>query len=72
MLTYGGLVQTALSAADTAAADYGWQLEVIDLRSLSPLDFDAVAASVRKTGRAVVLHEGARALRLRSRTRGAY
>ena len=62
VLTYGGLVQTALRAADIAAADHGWQLEVIDLRSLSPLDFDAVAASVRKTGRAVVLHEGARTL----------
>src|SRR5246500_4443026 len=62
VLTYGGLVQTALRAADVAAAENHWQLEVIDLRSLSPLDFDTVAASVRKTGRAVVLHEGARTL----------
>jgi 2-oxoisovalerate dehydrogenase E1 component beta subunit len=58
VLTYGGLVGTALSAADIADYD----LEVIDLRSLSPLDFDTVAASVRKTGRAVVLHEGPRTL----------
>ena len=62
VLTYGGLVQTALAAADLAADQYGWNLEVVDLRSLNPLDFDTVAASVRKTGRAVVIHEGARTL----------
>ena len=62
VLTYGGLVQTALAAADLAADHYGWNLEVVDLRSLNPLDFDTVAASVRKTGRAVVVHEGARTL----------
>ena len=62
VLTYGGLVQTALAAADLAAHQYGWNLEVVDLRSLNPLDFDTVAASVRKTGRAVVVHEGARTL----------
>ena len=62
VLTYGGLVQTALAAADLAAEHYGWSLEVVDLRSLNPLDFDTVAASVRKTGRAVVVHEGARTL----------
>ena len=62
VLTYGGLVQTALAAADLAADQYGWNLEVVDLRSLNPLDFDTVAASVRKTGRAVVMHEGARTL----------
>jgi pyruvate dehydrogenase E1 component beta subunit len=62
VLTYGGLVQTALSAADVAAAHRDWQLEVVDLRSLNPLDFDTVAASVAKTGRAVVMHEGARTL----------
>lgn len=62
VLTYGPLVATALSAADTAAAQHGWSLEVVDLRSLNPLDFDTVAASVRKTGRAVVMHEGPRTL----------
>jgi 2-oxoisovalerate dehydrogenase E1 component beta subunit len=62
VITYGGLVQTALRAAETAAVDYDWDLEVIDLRSLSPLDFDTIAASVRKTGRVVVLHEGPRTL----------
>jgi pyruvate dehydrogenase E1 component beta subunit len=58
VLTYGGLVGTALNAAEIADA----HVEVVDLRSLSPLDFDTVAASVRKTGRAVVMHEGPRTL----------
>src|SRR6201993_2599576 len=62
VLTYGGLVTTALATADLAVAQHGWQLEVVDLRSLNPLDFETVAASVRKTGRAVVMHEGARTL----------
>ncbi len=58
VITYGSLVPTALSAAETCPAD----LEVLDLRSLNPLDFDTVAASVRRTGRAVVMHEGPRTL----------
>jgi 2-oxoisovalerate dehydrogenase E1 component beta subunit len=60
VITYGPLVATALSAAESVADTYG--LEVIDLRSLNPLDFDTVAASVRRTGRAVVMHEGPRTL----------
>lgn len=62
VLTYGGLVDTALSAAELAAEQHGWDLEVIDLRTLNPLDFDTVAASVRRTGHCVVMHEGARTL----------
>lgn len=62
VLTYGGLVDTALSAAGLAAEQQGWDLEVIDLRTLNPLDFDTVADSVRRTGRCVVMHEGARTL----------
>jgi 2-oxoisovalerate dehydrogenase E1 component beta subunit len=62
VLTYGALVATALSAAETAELHHGWSLEVIDLRSLVPLDFDTVAASIRRTGRCVVLHEGPRSL----------
>ncbi|MGV0770298.1 alpha-ketoacid dehydrogenase subunit beta [Mycobacterium syngnathidarum] len=61
LITYGGLVATALNASDLAA-EQGWSLEVVDLRSLNPLDFDTVAASVRRTGRAVVMHEGPRTL----------
>ncbi|MGE2835104.1 alpha-ketoacid dehydrogenase subunit beta [Mycobacterium sp. SMC-4] len=58
VITYGPLVATALNAAEIGSAS----LEVVDLRSLNPLDFDTVAASVRKTGRAVVMHEGPRTL----------
>jgi len=58
LVTYGGLVQLATDAS-LAAADEGVSVEVIDLRSLSPLDLDTVAASVRKTGRLVVTHEAA-------------
>lgn len=59
LITYGAMVSTALQAAE-AAADEGTSLEVIDLRSLSPVDYDSVAASVRKTGRVVVAHEASR------------
>ncbi len=54
--TYGPLVATAVAAAGVAAEE-GVSLEVIDLRSLSPLDFDSVEAAVRRTGRLVVVHE---------------
>lgn len=59
LITYGAMVTTALQAAE-AAEDDGISLEVIDLRSLSPVDYDSVAASVRKTGRVVVAHEASR------------
>ncbi|CAO1652386.1 Putative branched-chain alpha-keto acid dehydrogenase component [Salinibacterium sp. NYA9b] len=58
LVTYGPLVATALDAA-VAAADDGVSIEVVDLRSLSPVDFDTVEASVRKTGRLVITHEAA-------------
>ena len=57
LVTWGGLVGVALDAA-LAAADEGVSIEVIDLRSLSPIDYDTVAASVRATGRIVIAHEG--------------
>jgi pyruvate dehydrogenase E1 component beta subunit len=56
LIAYGGLVATALEAAQ-AGQDEGWDIEVIDLRSLAPFDDDTVASSVRRTGRAVVIHE---------------
>jgi pyruvate dehydrogenase E1 component beta subunit len=56
ILAYGPMVRTALDAA-VAAAEDGRGLEVIDLRTLSPLDMETVYQSVRKTGRAVVVHE---------------
>jgi len=56
VLTYGPLVRTCVEAA-VAARDDGRALEVIDLRSLSPLDLRTIVASVRRTGRCVVVHE---------------
>ncbi|GAA0712491.1 alpha-ketoacid dehydrogenase subunit beta [Dactylosporangium roseum] len=56
LISYGGLVGTALEAAEVAV-DEGWDIEVVDLRSLSPFDDATVTASVRRTGRAVVIHE---------------
>lgn len=56
VIAYGPTVRLALTAAKIAASE-GRSLEVIDLCSLSPLDVDTVHASVRKTGRAVVVHE---------------
>ncbi len=58
LIAYGGMVGTAVEAA-AAAADEGWDVEVVDLRSLSPFDDATVAGSVRRTGRAVVVHEAA-------------
>jgi pyruvate dehydrogenase E1 component beta subunit len=56
MLAYGPMVKTCLEAA-AAAAEEGKDIEVIDLRTLSPLDMGPVHESVRKTGHAVVVHE---------------
>ncbi|MEV4540272.1 alpha-ketoacid dehydrogenase subunit beta [Micromonospora echinaurantiaca] len=56
LLAYGPMVRTCLDAA-TAAAEDGRELEVIDLRTLSPLDLGVVYESVKRTGRAVVVHE---------------
>ena len=56
VLAYGPTVRTALRAAEAAAGE-GRSLEVIDLRTLSPLDLGPVYDSVRRTGRAVVVHE---------------
>ena len=56
LVGYGPTVKTLLSAAQTAATE-GHDLEVIDLRSISPMDVDTVAASVERTGRLVVAHE---------------
>ncbi|MCC3280625.1 alpha-ketoacid dehydrogenase subunit beta [Arthrobacter sp. zg-Y40] len=58
LVAYGPLVPTARDAA-VAASDEGVSVEVIDLRSLAPVDFTTVEASVRKTGRLVITHEAA-------------
>ncbi len=56
LLAYGPMVKTCLDAA-AAAAEEGRLLEVVDLRSLSPLDFQTITASARRTKRVVVVHE---------------
>jgi len=56
VVAYGPMVKVAMDAA-TAATDDGRELEVIDLRSLSPLDMEPVYESVRRTGHLVVVHE---------------
>jgi 2-oxoisovalerate dehydrogenase E1 component beta subunit len=56
LVAYGPLVKTALDAA-VAASDEGISVEVVDLRSLSPVDYATLEASVRKTGRLVIAHE---------------
>jgi 2-oxoisovalerate dehydrogenase E1 component beta subunit len=56
MITYGSMVKTALRAAETAA-DEGVSIEVIDARSLAPLDLAPMATSLEKTGRLVVVQE---------------
>jgi pyruvate/2-oxoglutarate/acetoin dehydrogenase E1 component len=57
LITYGATLFKTLTAADTLAAD-GINAEVIDLRTLRPLDADTILASVRKTRRVVVVDEG--------------
>jgi pyruvate dehydrogenase E1 component beta subunit len=59
LFAYGAMIPPALEAAETLAQD-GVSAEVIDLRSLVPLDEKAVLASVEKTGRAIIVHEAAR------------
>jgi 2-oxoisovalerate dehydrogenase E1 component beta subunit len=59
VLAWGAMVHTALEAGEQGAAQ-GYDLEVIDLRTLLPFDIDTILASVRKTGRVVVAHEAPR------------
>ena len=60
ILTYGATVPTAVEAAERQSRDGGGEIEVIDLRTLVPLDVETVLDSVRKTGRVVILHEAPR------------
>jgi 2-oxoisovalerate dehydrogenase E1 component beta subunit len=57
ILTYGACVHDALAVAETLAREDGAQVEVVDLRTLKPLDLDAILASVKKTSKALILHE---------------
>jgi 2-oxoisovalerate dehydrogenase E1 component len=57
LVTYGAVVPRALQAAQTAHRQHGIDVEILDLRTLNPYDWEAIAASVRKTSRVIVAHE---------------
>jgi 2-oxoisovalerate dehydrogenase E1 component len=59
LVTCGALVKRSMDAARKAAEQHGIETEVIDLRTISPLDMDRVGESVKKTGKALVVHEDA-------------
>ena len=60
LVTYGAMVHTAQAAAEQLAEDDGAEIEIIDLRTLQPLDSAAILESVKKTGRLLLLHEAPR------------
>jgi pyruvate dehydrogenase E1 component beta subunit len=60
VVTYGAMLRLVREAADTLAVEDGVQVEIIDLLTLSPLDRETIVGSVRKTGRAVIVHEAPR------------
>ncbi len=57
IITYGAVVPRALQAAARAERELGLQIELLDLRTLSPYDWEAIATSVRKTSRVLVAYE---------------
>jgi 2-oxoisovalerate dehydrogenase E1 component len=57
VITYGAVVPRALQAAERLHRDFGIEVELIDLRSLNPYDWEAIAESVRKTSKVIVAHE---------------
>jgi pyruvate dehydrogenase E1 component beta subunit len=58
LFTWGAVTRPSLLAADNLAEEHGVDVEVVDLRTLSPLDRETITESFRETGRAVVVHEG--------------
>jgi 2-oxoisovalerate dehydrogenase E1 component beta subunit len=60
IVTYGAMVHKSVEASETLDRDDGVSVEIIDLRTLLPLDDDAIVASVKKTGRLLVVHEDTR------------
>ena len=60
VVTYGAMLRVAREAAEVLATEDGVETEVIDLLTISPLDRETLAASVKKTGRAVIVHEAPR------------
>ncbi len=57
IFSWGSMLREALNAANKIEQEKGWKCEVIDVRTLYPLDRDAIIESIKKTGRAVVVHE---------------
>jgi 2-oxoisovalerate dehydrogenase E1 component len=57
IITYGNTTHFCLHVAERLAKEEGWQVEVVDIRSLIPLDEESIFASVRKTGKVLVVHE---------------
>ena len=60
IVTYGAMVHKSMAAAETLQKEDGVSVEVLDLRTLLPLDDDAIVESVKKTGRLLVVHEDTR------------
>jgi pyruvate dehydrogenase E1 component beta subunit len=57
IITYGAMVQTSLKAAEEIEKTRGLSIEVIDLRTISPIDIDTILTSIEKTNRAIVVQE---------------
>jgi len=57
VVTYGAVVQRTITAANKVEEEHGISTEVIDLRSLSPVDWETIYQSVRKTNRVIVAYE---------------
>jgi 2-oxoisovalerate dehydrogenase E1 component len=57
LVTYGALVPRSLQAAERAHREHNIDVEVLDLRTLNPYDWEAIATSIRKTSRVIVAHE---------------
>src|SRR5699024_2271265 len=57
LITYGAMVHTSLKAAEQIEKEKGVKVEVIDLRTISPIDIETIMISIRKTNRAIVVQE---------------
>lgn len=57
VIAWGGMVREALQAAKEAEKAHGWSCEIIDLRTIAPIDRETIIESVKKTGRAIIIHE---------------
>ncbi len=62
LISYGAMMRPTLEAAETLSDEHDISAEIIDLLTISPLDSETICASVRKTGRAVIVHEAPRTL----------